>query len=150
MQGQWLLRISHGHEDIINGAYGNRSPGRHKSHRSNIVRDGNLTDTLDRRVEEYRYNSSSGYDRHHDCHHYHPYRRNDRGYFPDEFKKAKPPMFDGDVKKLEDSEAWILGMNNFFELHDYTDNMKAIAAILNLKGNHTYGGKMLSGLETLG
>jgi len=37
--------------------------------------------------------------------------RNDMGYLLDEFKKVKPPTFDGDMKKLEDAEAWILGMN---------------------------------------
>jgi len=41
-------------------------------------------------------------------------------YFLDEFKKEKPPNFDGDLKNLEYAEAWILGMNKFFELHEYT------------------------------
>ena len=82
----------------------------------------------------YRYHSRSCSNRHHDHRRYHPYRRNDRGYLLDEFKKEKPPTFDGDVKKLEDVEAWIIGMNKFFELHEYTDNMKAIVAIFNLKG----------------
>jgi len=38
------------------------------------------------------------------------------------------------VKKPQDAEAWILGMNKFFELHKYTDNMKARVAIFNWKG----------------
>ena len=46
----------------------------------------------------------------------------------------KPPIFDGDLKKLEDAEAWILGMKKFFELHNYTDNMKARVAILSPRG----------------
>ena len=37
----------------------------------------------------------------HHCHH--PYRR--REYLPEEFKKLRPPTFDGDMKKLEDVEA---------------------------------------------
>ena len=49
------------------------------------------------------------------------------------FKKEKPPNLDGYAKKSEDAEAWILGMNKFFELHEYTDNMKAIIVIFNLK-----------------
>ena len=53
---------------------------------------------------------------------------------PDEFKKEKAPTFDGDVKKSEDAEAWILGMKKLFELHNYTDNMKAIVGIFSLKG----------------
>jgi len=44
------------------------------------------------------YYSSSGSNRHHDCHHYHPYSKSDMGYFPDEFKKENPPTFDGEMK----------------------------------------------------
>lgn len=80
------------------------------------------------------YDSSSDSDRHYGCHRYHPYRRNDRGYLPDELKKEKPPTFDGYVKKPEDAEAWILGMNKFFELHEYTYNMKAWIIVFRLKG----------------
>ena len=51
------------------------------------------------------YYSSFGFDRHHDRHHYHPYKRNDRGYFLDEFKKEKTPTFDGEMNKSQDLEA---------------------------------------------
>lgn len=78
------------------------------------------------------YYSSS--DRYHDCHCYHLYRRRDRGYFMDEFKKVNPPTFYGELKNPKDGEAWLLGMNNFFELHDYIENMKAKISIFNLKG----------------
>ena len=80
------------------------------------------------------YYFSSSSDKHHDRRRYHAYRRNDMGYLLDEFKKVKPPTFDGEVKKLEEVEAWILGMNKLFELHEYTDNMKAEIAIFSLKG----------------
>jgi len=79
LQRQEPLRINHAHEDGINGAYGNISPSRRRSDRSEIVRDGRLLDTPERRGNEYKYYSSSGYDRHHDHHCYHPYRRNDKG-----------------------------------------------------------------------
>jgi len=69
---------------------------------------------------------------HHHC--YHPYRRSDRGYFPDEFKKAKPPTFDGKMRKPKSAKAWFLGMRKFFTLHDYLENMKARVAIVSLKG----------------
>jgi len=98
------------------------------------VRDGRLLDTLDRRDDGHMYYSSYGSDRHYDRHHFHPYRRSDRGYFSNEFKKAKAPTFHGDLKKPKDAEAWILGMKKFFELHNYTDNMKAIGAIFSLRG----------------
>lgn len=99
-----------------------------------MVRDGRLLDTPYRRCDEYMYYSSYVFDRHRDRHHYHTYRRSDRGFFPDVFKKAKPPNFDGDVKKLKDSKAWILGMNKFFKSHEYTNNLKAKIAFFNLKG----------------
>jgi len=76
------------------------------------VRDGRSLDTPDMRGNEYKYYSSFGFNRHHGHHRYHPYRRNDMGYFPDEFKTTKSPTFDGDVKKSEDAKAWILEMNN--------------------------------------
>lgn len=52
---------------------------------------------------------------------------------PDAFKKSKPPNFDGDLKKPKDADSWILGVNTFFELHEYKENMKAIITIFNLK-----------------
>jgi len=51
------------------------------------VRDGRPLETSDRRVDEYRCYYSYGFERHHDRDHYHPYRRSDRGYFPDELRK---------------------------------------------------------------
>lgn len=98
------------------------------------MRDGRLLDTSGRRGDEQSYYYSSCLDKHHDRRHYHPYRINDRGYLPDEFKKAKEPTFDGDVKKPEDAEAWILGTNKLFELHEYTDNIKSRINIFSLKG----------------
>jgi len=98
------------------------------------VRDGRLMDTPDRKRNEYNYYSSFGSNRHHHHHHHHRYRRNDKGYFPGEFKKLKPPTFDGDLKKMEAAEASILGMNKLFELHEYIDNMKARVAIFCFKG----------------
>ena len=96
---QGPLQINHGHEDKTNGAYGNRSHIRHRSDRSDTIRDGRVLDTLDRRGDRHRYYSSSDFDRHHDHHHYQPYMRNDRGYFLDEFKKKTSPTFDGEMKK---------------------------------------------------
>ena len=38
------------------------------------------------------------------------------------------------MKNLEDAKDWTLVMRKFFELHDYTNNMKAKITIFNLKG----------------
>jgi len=42
----------------------------------------------------------------------------DRGYDSDEFKKGKPPTFNGEMKKTQDAETWFLGMNKLFRLHN--------------------------------
>jgi len=98
------------------------------------TRDGMLLDTPDKIGDGYTYYSSSNFDRHHDRHHYHPFKRSNKGYFPDGFKKEKAPTFDGDVNKPEDVEVWILGMKNFFELYEYTDNMKERIIIFSFVG----------------
>lgn len=51
-----------------------------------------------------------------------------------ELKKDKPPTFNEELKKLEDAEAWLLGMKKLLELHDYIENMTAKISIFNLKG----------------
>jgi len=38
------------------------------------------------------------------------------------------------MKKLQDAEAWLLGMRKFFRLHDYSENMEARVATFSLKG----------------
>ena len=58
------------------------------------------------------------------------YQNNSR----DEFKKAKPPTFDGVVKYGQEVEAWILGMKKYFQVQDYYGNMKARVAIFDLNG----------------
>ena len=37
------------------------------------------------------------------------------------------------MKKSQDEKAWFLGINKFFILHYYSENMKAIIAMFNLK-----------------
>ena len=134
MQRHGPRRISHEQEDRTNGAYGSRTHGGHRSDRDDTVIDGRFLDTLKRRRDRDRYYSSSDLDRHYDHHHYHPYRRSDSGYLPDEFKKAKPPTFDGEMKKPQVVEAWFLGMRKFFRLHNYLENMKDRVATFSLKG----------------
>lgn len=51
-----------------------------------------------------------------------------------EFKKARLPTFDGmDVTGLA-AEAWLLGMERYFKIHDYSENEKAWIVIFNLSG----------------
>ena len=34
----------------------------------------------------------------------------------EEFKKAKPPSFDGEINKGEEAEAWLLGLKKYFRV----------------------------------
>jgi len=38
------------------------------------------------------------------------------------------------MNKSQDVEAWFVGRNTFFKLHDYTKNMTGIITTFNLKG----------------
>ena len=60
--------------------------------------------------------------------------RSEKQSFPEEFKKAKSPTFDGEMNKSQDPESWLLGMNKLFILHEYLENLKAIIATFSHKG----------------
>ena len=51
-----------------------------------------------------------------------------------QLRRTKLPTFDGEVKQGEDVEAWLLGLEKFFQLHQYTPNMEAQVAIYHLQG----------------
>jgi hypothetical protein len=38
----------------------------------------------------------------------------------EEFKKAKPPSFDGEIKWGEEAEAWLLGIKKYLRVHDFS------------------------------
>jgi len=122
--------------EITNGAYGSRFIGGYRSDLDDITRDGKFLDTPDRRVDGNMYYSSFGSDKYRGHHPYHPYKRSDRGYFPYEFKKENPPTFDEEVKKTQDVEAYLLGMNKFLRLQDYSENMKVRIDTFSIKGKH--------------
>ena len=52
----------------------------------------------------------------------------------DEFKKARTPTFNGEVKTDREAQAWLLGMKKYFQVQDCLGNMKARVAIFNLNG----------------
>ena len=54
-----------------------------------------------------------------------------------EFRKHKHPTFDGEVKYGQGDKAWFLGMRNYFQVQDYSGNMKARIAIFNLNGRES-------------
>ena len=65
-------------------------------------------------------------------------KRCHRNRSQDEFKNAKPPTFDGELKTGQEAEAWLLGIKKYFQVHDYLGNMKARVAIFNLNGPWFY------------
>ena len=52
----------------------------------------------------------------------------------DELKKVRPPTFNGEIKNAQEAEAWLLGMRKYFQVQDYSGNIKATVAIFNLTG----------------
>ena len=56
-----------------------------------------------------------------------------------EFKKENPPTFDGEVKNGQEVEAWLLGMRKYFQVQDYSGNMKERVTIFNLNGRASIG-----------
>ena len=43
-------------------------------------------------------------------------------------------MFDGEVNNGQEAKAWLLGMRKYFQVHDYSGNMKTRVSIFNLNG----------------
>ena len=52
-----------------------------------------------------------------------------------DFKKIKPPMFNGEIEKGEEAEAWLSGIKKYFQIYNYSDELKSQMAIYNLNGN---------------
>jgi hypothetical protein len=48
--------------------------------------------------------------------------------------KIKPPTFDGEHKKEEDVETWLLGMRKYFQLQNYSSHVEGRIAMYKLKG----------------
>ena len=42
-----------------------------------------------------------------------------------EFKKIKPPMFNGEVEKGEEAKAWLSGMKKNFHIYNYSNRLKS-------------------------
>jgi hypothetical protein len=61
-------------------------------------------------------------------------RKQSKIHDPEEFKKSKPPTFDGEIKKGEEAKVWLLSLKKYFRVHDYSKNLKDQIAIFNLNG----------------
>jgi hypothetical protein len=54
-----------------------------------------------------------------------------------EMNKIKPPTFDGEHKKDEHADTWLLGMRKYFQLHNYSSHAKGRITIFHLKGKES-------------
>jgi hypothetical protein len=67
-----------------------------------------------------------------------------------EFKKIKPSTFDKESKIGEEAKAWLLDIKKYFQMYNYSNNMKVRMAIYNLKGKASIwwqGLKLAKGLK---
>jgi hypothetical protein len=51
-----------------------------------------------------------------------------------EMNKIKPPTFDREHKKEEDTETWLLGMRKYFQLKNYSSHAEGRIVMYQLKG----------------
>jgi hypothetical protein len=61
-------------------------------------------------------------------------KRKQLDHLEGEFKKIKPSTFDGESKTGEEVEAWLLDIKKYFQIYNYSSNMKVRMTIYNLKG----------------
>jgi hypothetical protein len=54
-----------------------------------------------------------------------------------EIRKIKPLNFNGEHKKGEETEAWLLQMKKYFQLHDYPSRLETRIATYHLQGKTT-------------
>jgi hypothetical protein len=54
-----------------------------------------------------------------------------------EMNKINPPTFEGEHKKDEYEETWLLGMRKYFQLHNYSTQEEGRIAIYHLKGKES-------------
>jgi hypothetical protein len=51
-----------------------------------------------------------------------------------ELRKLKPPSFEGEREREDDVKAWFLGLKRYFQLHNYSSNLKANIVTYHLHG----------------
>ena len=59
-------------------------------------------------------------------------KRSCQNHAHEEFKKERPLKLNGEINNGQEVESWLLGMRKYFQVQDYSGNMKARVAIFNL------------------
>jgi hypothetical protein len=62
------------------------------------------------------------------------HRKSGKEELKGEMNKIKPPTFNGEHKKEEDVETWLLGMKKYFQLQNYSAHAEGRIAMYQLKG----------------
>jgi hypothetical protein len=62
------------------------------------------------------------------------HQKSEREELKGEMNKIKPPTFDGEHKREEDAETWLLGKKNYFQLQNYSAHAEGRIAMYQLKG----------------
>jgi hypothetical protein len=127
-----LLQILNIIENKLDKESGSRKLGSHKSHdekrKSRSVRRHHHHSPRHSNKREHSSSSPS-------------LVRNHKSYGVDELRgemnKIKPPTFDGEHKKDEDEETWLLGMRKYFQLHNYSSHAEGRISIYQLKGKES-------------
>jgi hypothetical protein len=65
--------------------------------------------------------------------HVRKHKRSGEDELQGKMNKIKPPTFDGEHKKDEDAETWLLGMRNYFQLYNYSSHAEGKIVIYQLK-----------------
>ena len=69
--------------------------------------------------------------------HHNKRKRHYQNRSTDEFKNARPSTFNGEIKDGQEAEACLLGMIKYFQVQEYSGNMKARVSIFNLTGRES-------------
>jgi hypothetical protein len=123
-----LIQSLHRIENKLDKESGSSKSGRHRSpHEKRRTKSGSRLHHHSQRHSNRRAHSSSSPS---------PVKKH-RKSGVDELKgeknKIKPHTFDGEYKKDEYVETWLLGMRKYFQLHNYSSHAKGTIAIYQLK-----------------
>jgi hypothetical protein len=55
----------------------------------------------------------------------HQRRKQEVDCFQGEMSNLKPPSFEDEREREDDAEAWFLGLQRYFQLHNYSSNLEA-------------------------
>ena len=100
----------------------------HKRRTNSLREEGREENTLDFIDEEYQSSSSDGSPS--PC----KKRQKNDDNLQGEFRKIKAPTYEGETNTKEKDEECLLGMDKYFQVHNYSNEMKSQLAIYNLNG----------------